>query len=54
MALLRDLLNWLITRVAWLVADWRGWRAALAVYPPMLQARAHAAATGMHDVRACE
>lgn len=36
---LRALLNRIITAVAWLVADWRGWHAALAVYPPMLRGK---------------
>jgi hypothetical protein len=35
--ILRALLNRIIMTVAWLVADWRGWRAALAVYPHMLR-----------------
>jgi hypothetical protein len=34
---LRNYLNWFITSVAWLMADWFGWRAALSVYPPLLR-----------------
>uniref|UniRef100_A0A383VFY4 Uncharacterized protein n=1 Tax=Tetradesmus obliquus TaxID=3088 RepID=A0A383VFY4_TETOB len=33
----RNYLNWVITSVAWLLADWFGWRTALAVYPPLLR-----------------
>eukprot|EP00882_Tetradesmus_deserticola_P000889 GHRQ01000963.1.p1 GENE.GHRQ01000963.1~~GHRQ01000963.1.p1 ORF type:complete len:445 (+),score=210.22 GHRQ01000963.1:166-1500(+) len=34
---LRNYLNWFFTSMAWLVADWFGWRAALSVYPPLLR-----------------
>ncbi|KAF6266590.1 NAD(P)-binding protein [Scenedesmus sp. NREL 46B-D3] len=33
----RNYLNWFVTSIAWLLADWFGWRVALSVYPPLLR-----------------
>lgn len=35
----RSILNKFITTVAWLLADWFGWRVGVAVYPPMLRGK---------------
>jgi len=42
MGYIRDMINWIVMRIAWLVADIFGWRAALAVFPPFLRVRNHA------------
>lgn len=36
---IRDWLNYIIVRVAWLAADVLGWKAALSVYPAVMRGK---------------